>query len=261
MDHVPPRPDTLHPAPSVPGPADAPRGVAALPPATWRWWEALGIYLLAFLLAGFATVPVIQAIDSQDLATMVASFVAAIVLLGAIVLWLRRVHPGWRAIIGARVLSGKEIALVVGSGVLLYLGAVFVVGSVLYTVISALSGEPVKTPEQVPQGLSAAGIAVTVIYGLIVAPIGEEFFFRGVLFRSIRDRHGFWLGALGSGLAFGLIHYIPGPAPNAILLMGVMVFTGMGLAWIYERRGTILAPMLAHMTFNVIGLALIYSLR
>ena len=36
-----------------------------------------------------------------------------------------------------------------------------------------------------------------------------------------------------------------------------MVFTGIGLAWIYERRGTIVAPMAAHMTFNVVGLVVI----
>ena len=36
-----------------------------------------------------------------------------------------------------------------------------------------------------------------------------------------------------------------------------MVFTGIGLAWIYERRGTIVASMAAHMAFNVVGLVVI----
>ena len=36
-----------------------------------------------------------------------------------------------------------------------------------------------------------------------------------------------------------------------------MVFTGLGLAWIYERRGTVVASMAAHMAFNVVGLVLI----
>jgi membrane protease YdiL (CAAX protease family) len=39
-----------------------------------------------------------------------------------------------------------------------------------------------------------------------------------------------------------------------------MVFTGFGLSYIYERRGAILAPMAAHVAFNVIGLTLIYAL-
>jgi membrane protease YdiL (CAAX protease family) len=39
-----------------------------------------------------------------------------------------------------------------------------------------------------------------------------------------------------------------------------MVFTGIGLAWIYERRGTIVASMAAHMAFNVIGVVTILAL-
>ena len=64
----------------------------------------------------------------------------------------------------------------------------------------------------------------------MIAPIGEELFFRGVLFRSLRDRHGFWVGAVGSAIGFGLIHYIPGSAVDAALLMIVMFFTGLALA-------------------------------
>ena len=36
-----------------------------------------------------------------------------------------------------------------------------------------------------------------------------------------------------------------------------MVFTGIGLAWIYERRGSLVAPMAAHVAFNVVGLVVI----
>jgi len=41
----------------------------------------------------------------------------------------------------------------------------------------------------------------------------------------------------------------------------VMVATGFALAWIYRRRGNLLAPIVAHTTFNAIGLTLLYSLR
>jgi membrane protease YdiL (CAAX protease family) len=146
-------------------------------------------------------------------------------------------------------------------GFALYPAVVFVVGLTINLLLRAISGDVVRVPEQIPKHLSSFGVGVTLFYGILIAPIGEEFFFRGVLFRSIRDRHGFWAGALGSGVAFGLIHYMQGPGLNAVLLMCVMVFTGIGLAWIYERRGTIVAPMMAHVTFNVIGVVLIYALR
>jgi membrane protease YdiL (CAAX protease family) len=66
---------------------------------------------------------------------------------------------------------------------------------------------------------------------------------------------------VGSAIGFGLIHYIPGSAVDAALLMIVMFFTGLALAFIYERRGTIVVPIAAHMTFNVIGIVLIFGLR
>jgi hypothetical protein len=99
------------------------------------------------------------------------------------------------------------------------------------------------------------------VYATVIAPIHEELFFRGILFRALADRLGFVGGALGSGVAFGLIHYIPGEWQDSTLLMVVMVATGYALAWIYRRRANLLAPIVAHATFNAIGLALIYALR
>ena len=75
-----------------------------------------------------------------------------------------------------------------------------------------------------------------------------------MLFRS-------WPGALFSGLLFGLIHYVPAPWPDAVLLMAVMVPTGMAFAWIRARRASLYASIGAHVAFNVIGLVLIYATR
>jgi membrane protease YdiL (CAAX protease family) len=43
--------------------------------------------------------------------------------------------------------------------------------------------------------------------------------------------------------------------------MTVMFFTGIALCFIYERRRTIVAPIAAHVTFNVIGIVLILGFR
>jgi membrane protease YdiL (CAAX protease family) len=47
-------------------------------------------------------------------------------------------------------------------------------------------------------------------------------------------------------VAFAVLHGDP-------VLILVMVFVGIALAWIYERRGSLLAPIAAHAMFNVIG--------
>ena len=263
---IPPRPDAPYPAvPPVPSPVAAapsgPRRLRERPAVSWSWWEAIGVYLGAFLVAGFASLPVFRMVGDEDLATMVTSLVAALVIVGVLLLWLNRAHAGWTQAMGLPARWGPDVRAGIVFGIGLYPVVVLLIGLLLTLLFESITGDMVRGPEQIPQGLSPVGIAFTLVYGIVVAPLGEELFFRGVLFRSIRDRHGFWVGALASGVAFGLIHYIPGSALDALLLMTVMVFTGIGFAYIYERRGTIVAPMAAHVTFNVIGLTLIYAIR
>lgn len=252
---IPPRPDGLHPSPLEPGGG---------PLATWGWVEGVGIYLLAFLAAGIATIPVFAAMgEESDLASIVATVAAALTIVGVLLLWLSRAHPGWQTIV--RMPSRGRWRADAGAGVLFGIGlypvAVVVVGGIVLVLLRVLTGETVQAPEQVPQELSPVGLAITVVYAIVIAPFGEELFFRGVLFRSLRDRFGFPVGALGSGVAFGLIHYIPGPLVDAALLMLVMTFVGAALAFVYERRGSFAAPWAAHVTFNAIGLVLILGLR
>jgi membrane protease YdiL (CAAX protease family) len=231
------------------------------PAVPWHWWEALGVYVGAFLVGGLATLPIFRLIADEDLATMAASFVAALGMLGIILLWLNSAHRGWPRALGFPERWGPDVRAGILFGIGLYPVIVLLVGVLVTIVFQLVSGESVQAPEQIPQDLSSAGVALTLVYAVVVAPIAEELFFRGVLFRSIRDRHGFWAGAAASGIGFGLIHWVPGAALDVLLLMTVMVFTGMGFAYIYERRGTIVAPVAAHMTFNVIGLVLIYAIR
>jgi membrane protease YdiL (CAAX protease family) len=57
------------------------------------------------------------------------------------------------------------------------------------------------------------------------------------------------------------VHYVPAPIAESLLLMTAMIFTGLGLAWIYERRGTIVAPIAAHVTFNAVVITVIFASR
>jgi membrane protease YdiL (CAAX protease family) len=254
---IPPRPDLLHPlagAPAAPEPDARPR-------STWTWYEAIGVYLLALFLGGFAALPVFQAISSEDLADVVASLLVSVVIVGALLIWLQRFHPTWRRVIRFPERIWPEIRAGIGFGLLLYPAIVFVVGIVVTEILQAVSGKHVHAPEQVGTELSGIGVAITAVYAIVVAPAGEELFFRGILFRTIRDRHGFAAGAIASGFAFGLVHYVPSAWQDSVLLMSVMVFTGIALAWIHERRGNLLANIAAHATFNAVGLVLIFALR
>ena len=259
LDRVPPRPDRLPVDPTH-------EGVTRLqsrPRASWRPWEAIAVYVVAFILGGITTIPILGWIENEDLATLSASAVASIVIAGALLGWLSATQPGWRDIMGfpTRGEWWAEIRSSIGFGLALYPAMVFVVGVILAVLLGVISGEPVEAPEQVPSEPSTATVIVTVLYGIVIAPLSEELFFRGVLFRAVRDRYGLVSGLLASGVGFGLIHFLDADWQDALLLIGVMFFNGIALAWWYERRGTIVAPIVAHVVFNVIGLTLIYTLR
>jgi membrane protease YdiL (CAAX protease family) len=259
-EQVPPRPDGLHPVTEPPPPIPV-EGIGARPKATWSVWEALAVYILAILLGGVATVPLLQLIEDEDLANIASTTAAAVVIVGVLLAWLSRSHPTWRGVLGfpGRGRWWSEIRSSAGFGLLLYPGMVFGVGLVVSLVLTTVSGEQAQAPEQVPTDLSIAGVIVTVIYAIVIAPLHEELFFRGVLFRGVRDRYGLAAGLIASGVGFSLIHYLDGAWQDTLLLMGVMLFNGVALGWWYERRGTIVAPVVAHMVFNVIGLTLILS--
>jgi membrane protease YdiL (CAAX protease family) len=258
-EHVPPRPELTR---AIPPPPPYPfHPVEERPKATWRWWEALGVWVLAFFLSGVVAYPLLRVIRSEGLATIVVSAAVAITTVGALVLWLQGFHRGWRGAVGFPKRVWPEVGVGAAFGIPLYLAVVFVIGIILTLLLEAVTGKAVVTPQQVPSHLSAVGVLSTLVYGVVIAPIHEEFFFRGILYRGIRDRHGVWIGILGSSCAFGLIHYIGGPLIGNLLLMCTMAFAGAGLAFLYERRGNVVANMVAHATFNAVGLLLIFTLR
>lgn len=255
-DPIPPRPDGLYP--TLPEPPLAPER----PAATWRWWEAILVYLvIAILLGSLVALPLFLLIRSRGLADLTASAAIAVTNVALLVLWLHRFHPLWRRIIGFPRRVWPEVRAGIAFGVIVYPTIVIGVGILVSLLLEAIAGQDVSAPKQIPAHLSAVGVAVSIAYAVVIAPIHEELFFRGILFRSLRDRYGFGIGAVGSGAAFGLIHYVPGPWYSSLLLISVMVVTGMALAYLYERRGNIVASVVAHATFNVIGLSFIFALR
>ncbi len=260
---IPPRPDL---APTA-SPTDrlAPSG---RPLATWSWWESIGLYVVTFLIAGFAIIPIIVLMGDQEQGTGlgaagIASTIAADLLMAALwVWWLQRRHREWR----------ESIVLVpepdrrwrdIGTGVAVGLLLVPAVGLVSLTLQGALSGlldRDISAPQQVSSDLSGLAAAGAVLLAVVIAPLTEEFFFRGILFRSLRDRRGsFWIAAFGSAIPWGIVHVTTAPWEENLLLQLPIASMGIVLAWLYDRRGNLTANVVAHMTFNALGIALILS--
>ncbi|HXF38025.1 MAG TPA: CPBP family intramembrane glutamic endopeptidase [Actinomycetota bacterium] len=254
VSDTPPRPDR------APGPASTDGGRAAAP--TWRWWEGLLAYLVALLAGGAASFPVLRAVAPPGDAQILASIVADLAVLALLLLWLRRFHPSWGRAMGIPGRPGREAVAGALAGFVLYAVVALAVAPLLALALRAATGEVPELPRQLPARLTPLGVGGAVAFGLLVAPVQEELVFRGLLFRALRDRYGFSPAAWASGVAFGLVHYVPAASPaDPALLMGAMVATGYGLALIYERRGNLLASIAAHAAFNLVGLAFLLTVR
>jgi len=79
---------------------------------------------------------------------------------------------------------------------------------------------------------------------VVVAPIFEELIFRGIVFSTLRAKFGFTASMIGSAVIFALAH---GYGPIAFL---TVFWSGILWAWIYERTGSVIPGMCAHVVNN-----------
>jgi hypothetical protein len=103
---------------------------------------------------------------------------------------------------------------------------------------------------------SPRAVAVTLLGSIVFAPIFEELVFRGLLYGTLRARLGWPLAAVGSALVFALAHGYGVAGLLSVFLSGLL------WAWVYERTGSLLAPILAHVVNNAaVAVALTALLR
>jgi membrane protease YdiL (CAAX protease family) len=117
--------------------------------------------------------------------------------------------------------------------------------------IQATIGEP-EEQELVTELRAEDSVIVLVGFAALtcfVAPIAEEFFFRGFMFRALAERmHVAW-ATLITGVAFGIVH-LPGGDLVSVLALGVL---GALLCLLLWRTGSLLPCIMLHAFFNSIA--------
>jgi membrane protease YdiL (CAAX protease family) len=119
--------------------------------------------------------------------------------------------------------------------------------------------EPVPTNLALMEQALARFPSFLALFAIVLAPAYEELLFRRVLFGRLWQAGRPWLGMLLSSLAFALVHEVPGTSANGPWEIAQLwlVYGGMGaaFAWLYQRTGTLWAPIVAHALNNAIALA------
>ncbi len=190
---------------------------------------------------------------TSPLAALVSVTVTAVVYLGLVRLLV--VDPGalgwremgWRRPDGAAV---RELA----SGALLALPIVLLT-SVLAAILVQVVGAAPESP--LPPATGPAGFVVDLVAAALVAPVGEEAFYRGFATtawaRGMSTR-----GALVRGaLFFALVHVLTiggsgfgDAAARAAVAFAARVPVALALGWVFLSRRSIYASIGLHATFN-----------
>jgi hypothetical protein len=146
-------------------------------------------------------------------------------------------------------LRATPLAKAVNAALLAY-GA-FWVFSVLYQVILHPHGK-----QTVAKDLGANNGELTLVLAAIlviaIAPICEEFFFRGFFFKALRTRFSLVLAAVIDGLVFGAVHYT---GSQTLSVLPVLAALGFVFCMLYARTGSIVPGIALHAVNNSISYA------
>lgn len=135
-------------------------------------------------------------------------------------------------------------------GAVIVLGASLCVGINNLMIIGNIStvGDEYVT---MMEGFYSAPLAVQIVSLVILVPICEELVFRGLIFKRIRETSSYRRAAFHSALIFGLMHM-------NLVQMFYGFFLGFVFAYLYEKYGSVKAPVLAHITANLVSVTGMY---
>lgn len=230
-----------------------------LPPERYRGPSILLLLALVIVIAAVPTLPFGADAAALILGEGEVSLPGAVAILVStqlamlLVAWLFVFRP--RALVALPPLVGSEpwraVRAGIGWGVLAWVGASLL--SLAVVAILERLGIPTE-PETAERAVALLEPWLVVLAVVILAPLAEEVFFRGVVFNAwLRERGRRW-AFIGSALLFALIHL------SLVALLPIFLL-GLALAWVYARTGSLLAPIAMHATVNGISVALALLVR
>ena len=238
---------SIDPTPPPPKLPELPEGAGP----RWPAWYA-GVGFLVALISTLVVVGIVAAAtgastdDENPTFTVLATFLQGLIFIGTAVLFAsfagkpRAEHFGLRR---------SRFWPTVGWAALGLFS--FYVLAALYTAIVQPDAEQTVAQDlgadQGTLGMIAAGFMV-----ICVAPVAEEFFFRGFFYRALRSRYSVLAAALIDGLLFGAIHWDFSTA-DGLLIIPPLAALGFMFCLVYERTGSLYPVIALHALNNAIA--------
>ena len=229
-------------------------------------WLMLGLPPVIFLLA-IVVASIYYGFQGQTDAGQISQSVAdsmSPILLGiqivvlAAFLWVKRASGlgwsdlGWQALPSQKV--RREILIGAVPGAVLGLLYVFALSPLLTAVQKAL-GDYVPAGELLPS--LKTGLLAFLLADVVMAPFVEENLYRGFALKNLAGRFSLPLAVFISCLFFGLFHWAGGFW--YILLVGGVA--GGLFAFLFMRRGNLIAPYAAHLALNLVEFLFVLGMK
>ncbi|HEV2436297.1 MAG TPA: type II CAAX endopeptidase family protein [Verrucomicrobiae bacterium] len=171
---------------------------------------------------------------------------------GLILIFLRLHHVDWRDAFGLHRMALNRAWFPAVPVVIIFLPVAWWLQSTAMDALTHMGWPP--EPETAVKVLTTAQAwwlrAYLGVFTVAIAPVAEEFIFRGMLYPAIKQAGWPRLAWVGVSFLFALIHWDAAAFLPLFLLALV-------LTWLYEKTDSLLAPITAHAFFNAVNLALL----
>lgn len=112
--------------------------------------------------------------------------------------------------------------------------------------LQAMSEETTANEQALAEEAKRLPLYVTILTSVILAPIGEEFVFRGLLYKKLFGLN--WLGLVASSVLFALVH-MPTNLPSWFIYMS----SGLIFAYAYKKTDNLGVSILIHLVNNALA--------
>jgi membrane protease YdiL (CAAX protease family) len=237
-------------------------------------WDTLSVLMLGAMVFSSFVMALGFSILAQSVAkprlephelTLLSVVISLLCIQGMAVLWvhifLKQNSLTWGEAFGFAQNNYSRCIVIVLLALALTLFAMVVLATVSTTLLDALYGwlqwEWLRPQAQgIVELLKGEWpmwlIALQGFTAIVVAPVGEELLFRGVLYTFIKQRGHPRLALWSTGILFALVH---GHLTGFLFF----IFLSMVLVAVYERTRNLFAPILLHSLFNTVGFTMIVA--
>jgi membrane protease YdiL (CAAX protease family) len=224
---------------------------APLPPSRYRGPSIFVLLLLAVIIATIVAIPAVAGSEATlglSLLLLTSTQIGLLAVTGGLVV-IPRTLEGVHLLPPAHV--GRSILLGLGLSVPAWIGATLL-SAIVTVLLTAFGFKEVPGPAE--QVVQQGDPTVVLVAFLVVAPIAEELFFRGVVYNAWEREWGPRVALFGSAALFAAVH-------TSLFALAPIFVLGLALALVYRATRSLPASMALHASFNTISVIIAFLVR